>query len=411
MKLLSRASRQLPGITGVARVSRRTEDVLGRSGHGDILVIDHPDIDRKTADEMVASGVTAVVNASASITGRYPNLGPEVLVSSGILLVDGMGDKIFGRLKDGAKVRIDEGVLYAGDDLVATGTVQTAESIADQMIDAKAGMSAQLEAFAANAIEYMKRERGLLLDGVGIPDVTPEIAGRQVLVVAASADTKRELKMLKHYISDYRPVLIGVDAGADALQEAGYKPDLIIGNPESISSETLRGKAEVVLPAHVDGYAPGLERVQDLGVGAVTFPASGTSEDLALLLADAHDAALIVTVGMRTTLTDLLDRGQGSTASTFLVRMRVANKVVEATALAKLYKSRVSWWVVLLLVLAATAAMVVALAVSDVTGAYGDLDSRLVGRFRQLGARTVLLSRPLLGLGPSRMTLEELDSR
>ena len=373
MKLLSRASRQLPGITGVARVSRRTEDVLGRSGHGDILVVDHPDIDRKTADEMVASGVTAVVNASASITGRYPNLGPEVLVSSGILLVDGMGDKIFSRLKDGAKVRIDEGVLYAGDDMVATGTVQTAESIADQMIDAKAGMSAQLEAFAANAIEYMKRERGLLLDGVGIPDVTPEIAGRQVLVVAASADTKRELKMLKHYISDYRPVLIGVDAGADALQEAGYKPDLIIGNPESISSETLRGKAEVVLPAHVDGYAPGLERVQDLGVGAVTFPASGTSEDLALLLADAHDAALIVTVGMRTTLTDLLDRGQGSTASTFLVRMRVANKVVEATALAKLYKSRVSWWVVLLLVLAATAAMVVALAVSDVTGAYGDL--------------------------------------
>ena len=373
MKLLSRASRQLPGITGVARVSRRTEDVLGRSGHGDILVVDHPDIDRKTADEMVASGVTAVVNASASITGRYPNLGPEVLVSSGILLVDGMGDKIFSRLKDGAKVRIDEGVLYAGDDMVATGTVQTAESIADQMIDAKAGMSAQLEAFAANAIEYMKRERGLLLDGVGIPDVTPEIAGRQVLVVAASADTKRELKMLKHYISDYRPVLIGVDAGADALQEAGYKPDLIIGNPESISSETLRGKAEVVLPAHVDGYAPGLERVQDLGVGAVTFPASGTSEDLALLLADAHDAALIVTVGMRTTLTDLLDRGQGSTASTFLVRMRVANKVVEATALAKLYKSRVSWWVVLLLVLAATAAMVVALAVSDVTGAYGEL--------------------------------------
>ena len=373
MKLLSRASRQLPGITGVARVSRRTDDVLGRSGHGDIVVIDHPDIDRKTADELVAAGVTAVVNASSSITGRYPNLGPEVLVSSGILLVDGMGDKVFGRLKDGAKVRLDDGALYAGDDLVATGTVQTAESIADQMIDAKAGMSAQLEAFAANSIEYMKRERGLLLDGVGIPDVNTEIDGRQVLLVAASADTARELKLLKHYISDYRPVLIGVDAGADALQEAGYKPDLIIGNPESISSETLRGKAEVVLPAHVDGYAPGLERVQDLGIGAVTFPASGTSEDLALLLVDAHDAALIVTVGMRTTLTDLLDRGQGSTASTFLVRMRVANKVVEATALAKLYKSRVSWWVVLLLVLAATAAMVVALAVSDVTGAYGEL--------------------------------------
>jgi uncharacterized membrane-anchored protein len=373
MKLLSRASRQLPGITGSARVSRRTADVLSRAGNGDIVVIDHLDIDRKTADELLQAGVAAVVNASASISGRYPNLGPEVLVNSGIVLVDGMGDKIFGRLKDGAKVRLDEGTLYAGDDLIGTGTIQTPESIADLMIDAKAGMAAQLEAFAANAIEYMKRERSLLLDGVGIPEVSTEMDNRQVLLVGASADTQRELKKLKKYIADYRPVLIGVDSGADALREAGYKPDLILGNPEKIGTETLTSKAEVVIPAHTDGHAPGIERVQDLGLGAVTFPASGTSEDLALLLADAHGAALIVTVGMRTTLTDLLDRGQGNTASSFLVRMRVANKVVEATALVKLYRARVSWWAVLLLIVAAVAAIVVALLVSDVSGTYGDL--------------------------------------
>ena len=357
----------------MARVSRRTEDVINRSGSGDIVVIDHPDLDRKTADELVGAGVSAVVNSSASVSGRFPNLGPEVLVNSGIVLVDSIGDKVFSRLKDGAKVRLDDGALYVGEELIATGTVQTPATVADLMIEAKAGMSAQLEAFAANAIEYMKRERALLLDDVGIPEVTTAIDKRQVLLVAPSAQTKRELKMLKKYIAEYRPVLIGVDAGADALREAGYKPDLIIGNPEAISSATLTSKAEVVIPAHIDGHAPGIERVQDLGLDAVTFPASGTSEDLALLLADAQGAALIVTVGMKTTLTYLLDRGHGSTASTFLVRMRVNNKVVEATALAKLYRARVSWWVVFLLVLAAVAAIVVAIAVSDVTGAYGEL--------------------------------------
>ena len=234
-------------------------------------------------------------------------------------------------------------------------------------------MSAQLEAFAANAIEYMKRERTLLLDGVGIPEISTDLADRQVLLVAQSADTKAQLKSLKKYISDFHPVLVGVDGGADALRAAGYKPALIIGNPESIDSETLRCGAEVIIPAHTDGHAPGLERLQDLGVGAVTFPASGSTEDLALLLADGRDASMIVTVGMRTTLIDLLDRGRGSTASTFLVRMRVANKVVDAPAVAALYRSRISWWVVTLLILAAALAMVVALMVSDVGGVYADL--------------------------------------
>ncbi len=354
-------------------MSRQTAEVLTRAGNGDIVVVDHPDLDRKTADLLVQAGVKAVVNASASISGRYPNLGPEVLVNSGVMLVDGIGDKVFARLKDGAKVRLDEGSLYVGDDLVGTGTVQTQESVSDLMIDAKAGMSAQLEAFAANAIEYMKRERSLLLDGVGIPEVGVDMENRQVVLVGASADTAQELKKLKKYIADYRPVLVGVDAGADALRAAGHKPDLIIGNPDAISTESLTSKAEVVVPAHTDGHAPGIERIQDLGIGAVTFPASGTSEDLALLLADAHDASLIVTVGMRTTLTDLLDRGQGNTASSFLVRMRVANKIVEATALSKLYRARVTWWAVMLLILAAAAAIVVALLVSDVSGTYGEL--------------------------------------
>ncbi|GGM13431.1 thiamin pyrophosphokinase [Nakamurella endophytica] len=363
----------MPGVTGTARVSRRSDALFGRVGDGDIVVVDHPDIDRATADAFVKAGVTAVVNAAPSITGRYPNLGPEILLDAGIILVDEVGEKIFTRIKDGSRVRLDGGTLYVGEEQVAEGYEQTQESVADLLIEAKAGMAAQLEAFAANAIEYMKRERTLLLDGVGIPELSTRMAGRQVLIVAASADTRAELKALRKYISDYRPVLIGVEGGADALREAGHRPHVIIGNPALIDPDTLRKGGEVVIPADIDGHAPGLQTLQDLGLGAVTFPATGSAEDLALLLADASDAALIVTAGMHATLTDLLDRGRGGAASTFLVRMRVSNKIVEAPAVARLYKARISWWVVLLLVLAAVAAIVAALLLSDVSGTYADL--------------------------------------
>jgi uncharacterized membrane-anchored protein len=371
MKLLSRQSRELPGVTGVARVSRRSASLAGRVGPRDIVVIDHQDLDRSTAEALVRVGVAGVVNAAASISGRYPNVGPEILVAAGIPLVDEVGDGVFAAVKDGAKLRLHEGGVYVGEELLAQGQEQTPATVSELMVEARTGMAAQLEAFAANAIEYVKRERGLLLDGIGIPGISTRLAGRHVLLVAQSADTRAQLKSLKRYIADYHPVLVGVDAGADALRAAGYGPDLIVGNPEHIEADTLRSGAEVVLPAHLDGHAPGLERLQDLGVGAVTFPATGTTEDLALLLVDAHEASLVVTVGLRATLTDLLDRGRG--ASTFLVRMRVAAKLVDATAVAKLYRARISWWVVGLLVLAALVAVVAALVVSGVTDTYWQL--------------------------------------
>lgn len=373
MKLMSRQVHQTDGVVGIARISRNTEALLARVGHGDIVILDRVDIDRATANALVSAGVTAVVNAAPSVSGRYPNLGPEILIAQGITLVDEVGDDVFGRVKDGAKVRVHEGALYAGDTLIAEGNEQSAESIADLLIEAKAGMAAQLEAFAANAIEYMKRERTLLLDGVGIPDIATEIAGKHVLVVTASPDTAAELKQLRKYISDFHPVLIGVDGGADALIAAGYKPKIIVGDPDTIATKTLQCGAEVVLPADVDGHAAGLERLQDLALGAVTFPAAGSSEDLALLLAHDKDAALIVTVGMHAALAELLDRGRGSAASTFLIRMRVSNKLVEASAVRRLYHARVSWWLVILLALVAVGAIVAALLVSDVSGTYADL--------------------------------------
>src|SRR6478736_558212 len=252
MKLLSRQSRALPGVTGVARISRRTETLLGRVGPGDIVIFDQPDIDRATAEALVKADVTAVVNTAASVTGRYPNLGPEILLASGIPLLDQAEDKIYTRVKDGVRIRIDDSTVYVGEQPVSTGVEQTPESVADLMIEAKGAMSAQLEAFAANAIEYMKRERTLLLDGVGIPSVATDMADKQVLVVAFSPDTKAELKALKKYISDYKPVLIGVEAGADALRAAGHKPHLIVGNPYQVQTETLKSAQEVVVPAQPD---------------------------------------------------------------------------------------------------------------------------------------------------------------
>lgn len=371
--VLARSNQARPGVVGVARVDRRTGGLLRRIGPGDIVVLDQVDLDRSTADALVEAEVAGVVNASPSISGRFPNLGPEIVVAAGIALIDGVGPEVLRAIKEGSKVRLHEGGVFLGEREVGRGTQQTIETIADLMIEAKAGMSAQLEAFSANTIEFLRRERTLILDGVGVPDLRVAIRGRQVLIVAPGRSHAEELASLKRYISEHRPVLIGVDAGADTLHDQGYKPNVIIGDPDGLSTSTLQTGAEVVVPAHFDGHAPGLERVQDLGIGAVTFPASGNPEDLALLLADAHGATLVVTIGFQATLSEFLDRGRsGSNPSTFLTRLKLGSKVVDGRAVATLHRSRVSIGAVVVLVIAALIAVLVALAVSGVGGAYLD---------------------------------------
>ncbi|NKQ59129.1 thiamine pyrophosphokinase [Amycolatopsis sp. K13G38] len=369
--LLARNTENLPGITGVARVDRRTRALLRRIGPGDVVVLDQIDLDRATADALVEAEVGAVVNASPSISGRFPNLGPEVVVGAGIPLVDGVGGEVFRVLKDGSKVRLHDGVIYVGERRIASGTEQTAESIADSMIEAKAGMSTQLEAFSANTIEFLRRERTLILDGVGVPEIRVPLRDRHVLVVAPGKGHAADLKALKKYIAEHRPVLIGVDAGADTLRELKYQPDIIVGDPHGIDADTLKSGAEVVVPAQPDGHAPGVARIQDLGIGAVTFPASGNAEDLALLLADANEASLVVTVGFQATLREFLDHGRsGSNPSTFLTRLKLGTKLVDGKAVAALHRSRVSLGAVVLLVVAALVVVAVALLMSDVGSAY-----------------------------------------
>ncbi|WP_209648470.1 putative cytokinetic ring protein SteA [Kibdelosporangium banguiense] len=371
--LLNRASQSQPGITGVARVDRRTGDLLRRITSGDIVVLDQLDLDRATADALVAAGVAGVVNASPSISGRFPNLGPELLVDAGIPLIDGVGVHALREIREGSKLRLHAGTVYCGEKELAKGTRQTAETIADQMIEAKAGMSAQLEAFSANTIEFLRRERSLILDGIGVPELRVQVRGRQVLVVAPGTDHIEGLRNLRRYISEHRPVMIGVDGGADAIKGAGYKVDVVVGDPDKNSTETLTTATEVVIPAQTDGHAPGLERIQDLGIGAVTFPASGNAEDLALLLADAHGASLIVTVGFQATLREFLDSGRsGSNPSTFLTRLKLGSKLVDGKAAASLHRSRVSTFAVFLLVLAALVAVAAGLWVSGVGGTYVD---------------------------------------
>ncbi|MGB9224391.1 putative cytokinetic ring protein SteA [Mycobacterium sp.] len=359
-----------PGLYGTARVDRNIDRLLRRVCPGDIVVLDVLDLDRITADALVEADIAAVVNASPSVSGRYPNLGPEVLVTNGVTLIDETGPEIFKKIKDGSKIRLHEGGVYSGDRRLIRGTERTDHDIADLMREAKSGLAAHLEAFAGNTIEFIRSESPLLIDGIGIPDIDVDMRRRHVVIVSDEPSATDDLKALKPFIKEYQPVLVGVGSGADVLRKAGYRPQLIVGDPEQISTEVLKCGAQVVLPADADGHAPGLERIQDLGVGAMTFPAAGSATDLALLLADHNGAALLVTAGHTANIETFFDRTRTqSNPSTFLTRLRVGEKLVDAKAVATLYRSHISAGAIALLALTMLIAIIVALWVSRTDGA------------------------------------------
>jgi uncharacterized membrane-anchored protein len=361
----ARAGDQPPGVLGHVRVDRRTKNLSRRLRPGDIAVIDHVDLDRVAAEALVAQQAGAVVNVATSVSGRYPNLGPEILLAAGIPLIDQVGEAAFSRLREGDLVRVEDGTVYGldGEPLVS-GVLQTPESVALAMAEARVGLAAQLEAFASNTMEYLRRERDLLLDGVGVPELRTSFDGLHVLVVVRGYHYRDDLVALRHYVREYRPILVGVDGGADALLEEGLKPDVIVGDMDSVSDAALRSGAEVVVHAYRDGTAPGLARVQELGIEPVVFPAAGTSEDVALLLADEGGAALIVAVGTHATLVEFLDKGRAGMASTFLTRLRVGGKLVDAKGVSRLYRARIPAYSLVLLVLATALAFLVALYVT-----------------------------------------------
>jgi uncharacterized membrane-anchored protein len=352
-------------IAGRARVDKRTKDLLVRLQPGEIAVIDHPDIDRVAAEGLVQRQAGAVINASKSSTGRYPNLGPLLLCSAGVHVLDDVGPDVM-RLSEGTRLVVrDDKVLRADGSEVARGRVLTLEDVETTIDEAKQSISVELERFAENTIGYIKDERDVLLEAARLPEVETEFHGRHVLIVVRGYDYKEDLSALAAYIREVRPLLIGVDGGADALLENGMKPDMIIGDMDSVTTEALLSGAELVVHAYQGGLAPGLERIEALGLPAVLYEATGTSEDIAMLLAFERGAELIVAVGTHSNLIEFLDKGRKGMASTFLVRLRVGSILVDAKGVGRLYHGRVRRGDLMLLVVAALVTMAIVVGISD----------------------------------------------
>jgi len=350
MKFATRSPRPAemtpPGLIGTARVERRTHTLVPRLKPGDIAVLDHLDLDRASAHQLVDSGVAAVVNASAMISGRYATLGPEVLVAAGVVLVDRAGPEVLTAVKDGAPVRLDEGVLYVDDVAVASGTVLDAAEVAAQMAQAREGMAAHLASFTHNTSEFLSREQDLLLHGRGIPGTRTTFADRPVVVVATGHQHREELKAIRRFVKEARPVLVGVDGGADALLAAGHDPDVVVvteepGRGDRVSGRALRAATDVVVRLDRGSPATATAPLRQLGIHPLRLETGATAEDAALILAQRAGASVIVGVGMHATLDEFLDRRRGGVASTFLTRLAVGPTLVDASSLPLLYSGRV----------------------------------------------------------------------
>lgn len=354
---------------GTARLDKRTKDLVKRLGPDDVAVIDHVDMDRVSAEALLATGVEVVVNAAPSISGAYPNVGPLLLTRGGVTLIDAVGPAIFERIREGDTIEVVGDDVLKDGEVCATGTRLSVAEVERRMEEAKANLGEQLDAFARNTLQYLERERAILTDDMWVPRVDVPIHGRHVLVVVRGYDFKEDITALTPYIREMKPVLVGVDGGADALMEAGFRPDIIVGDMDSVTDEALLSGAELIVHAYADGRAPGMERLEALGVAdaAHTWPLTATSEDLALLLAWESGADLIVAVGTHANLVEYLDKGRKGMASTFLVRLKVGPKLVDAKGVNKLYRSAVGPAHLLLLVGAAlVAASAVVLISADV---------------------------------------------
>jgi uncharacterized membrane-anchored protein len=360
-----RSTRPTATVIGAARIDRRTKDLIKRLQPGDVAVINHRDLDRVAADGLVEARVAAVVNAGESISGRYPNGGPIRVVRAGIPLVDRAGEDVLDRLHEGEQIRVDGAEIWRGDEAIATGELLSAEEIQAAMDAARAAIGGELERFAVNTLEYIQREAKLTFEPVDLPPLKTQFRGRHALVVVRGHDYRTDLAALRPYIREYQPVLIGVDGGADALLEMRLKPDIIIGDFDSVSEKALGTGAELIHHVHVDGRAPGREALQTWGVPYHEFVVDGTSEDVAMLLAYEAGAQLIVAVGTHASMVEFLDKGRRGMSSTFLTRLRLGPALVDAKGVSRLYEGRVRRRDIALLVGSAIVAIVVVSIVSE----------------------------------------------
>jgi len=360
---------------GIAKLDKRTKDLVQRLGPDDIAVIDHVDMDRVSAEALLATGVEVVVNAASSISGAYPNVGPLLLTRGGVTLIDAAGQDVFDNIDEGDTVDVVGDSILRNGSVVATGKRLSVTAVEEKMEAAKTGLGEQLDKFARNTIEYLDKEREILTDETWVPAVTTDIHGKHVLVVVRGYDFKEDLSALAPYIREFRPVLVGVDGGADAIIDAGFKPDIIVGDMDSVTDAALTSGAELIVHAYADGRAPGMERLEKLGVaeGAHTWPLTATSEDLALLLAWESGADLIVAVGTHANLVEYLDKGRKGMASTFLVRLKVGPRLVDAKGVNKLYRASIGPRHLVVLVAAALTVITAVLLISPEVRAFLEL--------------------------------------
>jgi uncharacterized membrane-anchored protein len=324
-------------VEGTARLGERTKHLVKRLRPGEVAVINHVDIDRIAAEELIEAGVVAVLNAAPSSSGRYPNAGPLMLAGAGIALVDAPDANLFEQLKDGSQVRITGGAIYFGDEEVAQGRRLRVAELEREMQEHRQRIDEALGEFAENTVAHVREETDLLTGNIAFPPTRASFRDRHVLIVVRGERHRRDLKALRAYIRDVRPLIVAVDGGADGILEAGLKPDMILGDMDSASDAALRCGAELIVHAYPDGRAPGRERLQEAGLDHQVIPAAGTSEDVAMLMAYEKGATLIVSVGAHFNLVEFLDRKRGGMSSTFLTRLRIGERLVDAKGVSRLY--------------------------------------------------------------------------
>jgi uncharacterized membrane-anchored protein len=324
-------------IEGTARLGERTKHLVKRLRPGEIAVIDHVDIDRIAAEELIEAGVVAVLNAAPSSQGRYPNAGPLMLARAGVKLIDAPGAGLFELLKDGDTVRIEGDAVSVEGEEICRGRVLGVAELEREMQEHRQRIDEALAEFAENTVAHVREETDLLTGNIAFPPTRAVFRDRHVLIVVRGERHRRDLKALRAYIRDVRPLIVAVDGGADGVLEAGLKPDVILGDMDSASDAALRCGAELIVHAYPDGGAPGRERLQEAGLDHQVVPAAGTSEDVAMLMAHEKGAALIVSVGAHFNLIEFLDRKRGGMSSTFLTRLKIGERLVDAKGVSRLY--------------------------------------------------------------------------
>ncbi|MBT9259299.1 MAG: hypothetical protein KM310_06035 [Clostridiales bacterium] len=330
----------MKAFSGRVRVGRRTKELVKRLRPGDMALLNHRDLDRVAAQALLRIPVKAVLNAQPSISGRYPASGTDLLLERGIPVVDGLGEGLLDLLRDGDWVTVDEeGRVWQQGKLLAQGRWVTRELLAEERHRYQARFQEEFTAFLQNTLSYARKEKDVLLRDIPFPPPRVPLAGRPCLVVVRGLDVPEDLQMLAPFIRYEKPVLLAVDGGADALLEQGYRPDIIVGDMDSVSDEALRKARQIIVHAYPDGRAPGWARVEALGLSADRVAMPGTSEDLGLLYAYQMGARLLVLVGSHSSFVDFMEKDRPGMASTLITRLKVGHLLVDAKGVHQLYRA------------------------------------------------------------------------